>query len=148
MSEKKKLSARQYLEQLQLMNDIINQDLEELENMKLAATSTGAIDYSKDMVQSSPQNALEKRICNYTDFEKVIDEKIDRYVDIKEQIKDEIRGLHKRTYVNLLYKVYVQFKSLKVTADEMKMNYNYVIELHKKALAAFEETYENRYSLI
>ncbi len=148
MSEKKKLTAKQYLEQLQLLNDIINQDLEELENMKLATSSTGAIDYSKDRVQTSPQNALERRICNYTDFEKVINEKIDRYVDIKEKIKGEIRGLHKRTYVNVLFKVYVQFKSLKVTADEMKMNYNYVIELHKKALVAFEETYENRYNLI
>lgn len=148
MSDQKKLSARQYLEQLQLLNDEINQDLEDLENMKLAASSTGAIDYSKDRVQTSPQNALERRICNYTDFERIVDNKVDRYVDIKEQIKGEIRGLRKRNYVNVLYKVYVQFKSVKAAADEMKMNYNYVVELHNKALAAFEETYQNLYKLM
>lgn len=143
----KKLSAREYLEQLQKLNDEINQDLEELENMKLAATSTGAIDYSKDRVQTSPQNALEKRICNYTDFERVVDSKVDRYVDIKEQLKSEIRGLSKRNHVNVLFKIYVQFKSVKIAADEMEMSYGYVVELHNKALAAFEEKYPDLHYL-
>ena len=148
MSDKKKLSTKEYLEQLEVLDTNINQDLERLSEMKESSSSTGAIDYSKDRVQTSPQNALERRICNYTDFERIVDEKVDRSVDIKEQIKGEIRGLRKRNYVNVLYKVYVQFKSVKAAADEMKMNYNYVVELHNKALAAFEETYQNLYKLM
>lgn len=42
----KKLTARRYLEQIQEFDIYINQDLERLEEMKINACSTGAIDYS------------------------------------------------------------------------------------------------------
>ena len=50
----KKLTARQYLEQLQELDTNINQDLERLEDMKTNACSTGGIDYSAERVQTSP----------------------------------------------------------------------------------------------
>ena len=49
----KTLSAREYLGQLQEFDIYINQDLERLEEMKINACNTGAIDYSKDRVQTS-----------------------------------------------------------------------------------------------
>ena len=36
-------------------------------------------------------------------------------------------------------------KTLKESAREMKRSYNYVLNVHKKALAAFEEAHENLY---
>lgn len=49
----KKLTARRYLEQIQEFDIYINQDLERLDDMKTNACSTGAIDYSKDRVQTT-----------------------------------------------------------------------------------------------
>lgn len=143
MSYKKKLSARKYLEQLQEIDISINQELERLEEMKSTTSSVGAIDYSKDRVQTSPVNALERRVCNYVDFEKRINAHIDQFVDAKERIIAEIRGLHHKHYINILYKIYVQFKSIREAAGEMKISYRYAVELHKKALKAFSETYKN-----
>lgn len=148
MSDKKSLSARKYLEQLQEIDISINQELERLAEMKSGASCTGAIDYSKDRVQTSPVNALEKRVCNYVDFEERLNSHIEQFTDAKEQIITEIRGMHNRYYINILYKVYVQFKSIGQAADEMKLSYSYVAELHKRALKAFEDTYKNLHYLI
>ena len=86
-------------------------------------------------------------MTRYVSFDEQINAEIDRFVDAKNQIIDEIRGLHVNNYIQVLFKVYVQFKSIKVAASEMNMSYPYVREVHKKALAMFEETYKNLHYL-
>ena len=145
----KTLSAREYLGQLQELDTNINQDLERLDDMKTNACSTGAIDYSAERVQTSPSgDGLCRQVTNYVAFNEKINAEIDRFVDAKEQIISEIRGLRDKNYVQVLYKVYVQFKTVKQASKEMKKSYNYTVELHNKALAAFEETYKNLTYLI
>lgn len=145
MRENKKcLTARQYLSQLEVLNEIINQDLERLSEMKESAILTGAIDYSKDRVQTSTVgDKLCTDISRCVDFNQYINEEIDRFVDAKEQIIKEIRELRNIEYIKILFKVYVQFKNLKITAAEMGKSYNHVIDAHKKALKSFEETHKD-----
>lgn len=146
--EKKSLSARIYLSQLEMIDIQINQDIERLEEMKADAMSTGSVDYSRDRVQTSP---VGDRLCSdvsrYVAFDEEINAEIDRFVDAKEQIIKEIRGLRDVNYVQVLYKVYVQFKKVKVVAQEMNKSYSYTIDLHGKALTAFEEKYEDLHYL-
>ena len=142
--ERKSLSARQYLSQLETIDETINQDLERLAEMKANAMSTGGIDYGRERVQTSAVgDKLCKDVVKYTMFDQHINDEIDHFVNAKNQIITEIRGLHNADYIKVLYKVYVQFKSLKIAATEMKRSYNYVLDVHKKALKAFEEMYEN-----
>lgn len=144
----KTLSAREYLGQLQELDTNINQDLERLDDMKTNACSTGAIDYSAERVQTSPSgDSLCKAVTNYVAFNDEINAEIDRFSDAKEQIIKQIRGLHNARYSQVLFKVYVQFKSLKVASGEMGMSYQYVRNLHKKALTRFEETYDDLHYL-
>lgn len=148
MSDKKKLTARQYLEQLETIDIKINQHLERLSEMKADATSTGAIDYSKDRVQTSLLgDKLSNDVGRYVDFDAQINAEIDQFVDAKSQIIAEIQGLNVKNYIQVLFKRYVQYKNLKVTASEMNMSYQYVRDLHKKALALFGETYKNLHYL-
>lgn len=149
MSEgKKKLSAREYLGQLEELDIKINQDLERLEEMKTDACNPGGIDYSKDRVQTSISgDKLGGQVTRYVTLNEYINAEIDRFADAKEQIISEIRGLHDTHYIQLLFKVYVQFKSIREAAGEMKISYSYAVELHKKALKAFSETYKNLYYL-
>ena len=116
--------------------------------MKTNACSTGGIDYSAERVQTSPSgDSLCKAVTNYVDFNEQINREIDKYSDAKEQIIKQIRGLHNARYSQVLFKVYVQFKSLKVASGEMGMSYQYVRNLHKKALTRFEETYDDLHYL-
>ena len=149
MSEKKKLTARQYLEQLQMIDIQINQDIERLSEMKHSALSTGGIDYSRERVQTSPVgDKIGTDVTRYMTFNDEINAEIDRFVDAKEQIIREIRELRDINYVQVLYKVYVQFKSLRVASEEMKKSYRYVIQIHNDALRVFEKTYQNLHYII
>lgn len=85
---------------------------------------------------------------NYVAFNDKINAEIDSFADAKEQIIKEIRGLRDKNYVQVLYKVYVQYKTVKQASKEMKKCYNYTVELHNKALAAFEKTYQNLHYLM
>ena len=145
---KKKLTAKQYLEQLQTIDTKINQKIEQLDEMKASASSTGSIDYSRERVQTSLSgDKLGNDVTRYIDFNEQINADIDRFVDAKNQIIDEIHGLNVNNYIQVLFKVYVQYKSLRVAASEMKMSYQYVRDLHKKALIMFEEYYSNLHYL-
>ena len=145
----KTLSAREYLGQLEFLDTSINQDLERVNDMRINACSTGGIDYSDERVQTSPSgDSLCRQVTNYVAFDDEINAEIDRFVDAKNLIIKQIRGLHNNYFNQILFKVYVQFKSVKQASKEMKKSYNYTVELHNKALAAFEETYENLTYLI
>mgnify|MGYP002650157857 FL=1 len=143
----KKLTAKQYLDQLRVIDTKINQKMEELVDLMTAATSTGAIDYSKDRVQTSPQNAQENRICKYVDLDAEINREIDEFVDIKHRVTKEIQELNVDYYIKILFKVYVQYKTVKDAANEIGLSYQYVRDLHKKALKAFEELHTDLHYL-
>lgn len=143
----KKLTAKQYLDQLRVIDTKINQKMEELSDLMTAATSTGAIDYSKDRVQTSPQSAQENRICKYVDLNAEINREIDEFVDIKHRVTKEIQELNVDYYIKILFKVHVQYKTVKDAANEIGLSYQYVRDLHKKALKAFEELHTDLHYL-
>lgn len=143
----KKLTAKQYLDQLRVIDTKINQKMEELADLMTAATSTGAIDYSKDRAQTSSQNAQENRICKYVDLDAEINREIDEFVDIKHRVTKEIQELNVDYYIKILFKVYVQYKTVKDAANEIGLSYQYVRDLHKKALEAFEELHTDLHYL-
>lgn len=148
MKMKKPLSAKVYLGQLALIDEQINQDIERLDELKQSARSTGSFDYSRERVQTSPiGDKLCSDVSRYVDLDTQINAEIDRFVDAKEQIIREIRGLHHADYVKVLYKVYVQYKTIKDTACEIQRSYKYTLDVHKKALEAFEDSYPDLYYL-
>lgn len=145
----KTLSAREYLGQLQEFDININQDLERLDDMKTNTCSTSGIDYSAERVQTSPSgDSLCRQVTNYVALNDKINNRINKYSDAREKIIEQIRGLHNNHFNQILFKVYVQYKSVRQASKEMKKSYNYTVELHNKALAAFEETYKNLTYLI
>ena len=67
MSDQKKLSAREYLKQLEVLDMQINDDIATLSDMKMNVCSAGGIDYSRDKVQTSPVgDKLCKDVVRYT----------------------------------------------------------------------------------
>ena len=85
-------------------------------------------------------------VIGYKDFEK-INQEIDEYVAAKEQIIREIRELRNAEYIQVLYKVYVQYKNLKTAAVEMQRSYNNVILIHKQALKESKNLHPRLYYL-
>ena len=108
MSDQKKLSAREYLKQLEVLDMQINDDIATLSDMKMNVCSAGGIDYSRDKVQTSPVgDKLCKDVVRYTMFDQHINEEIDQFVDAKKQIIKEIRGSVSYTHLTLPTKLEV-----------------------------------------
>ena len=134
------MKAKEYLQQLQRLDTVINQKIKELDGLRLESQSTRGIDYSKERVQTSPSGDapfvnLTGRILG---LEAEIDREIDNFVDKKHQIINQIQGLSNATYIQVLFKRYVEFKRLEVIAVEMNFTYGYIKHLHGYALQDFE----------
>mgnify|MGYP001051630584 CR=1 FL=1 len=139
------MKAKEYLQQLQWLDTVLNQKIKEAQDLKIQTQSTSGIDYSKERVQSSPSGdaPFVKPICRIIDLEAEINAEINRFVDEKHKIINQIQGLKNSDYVSLLFKRYVEFKKFEVISVEMNFTYQYVIEMHGYALKEFETTYEN-----
>lgn len=139
------MKAKEYLQQLQRLDTIISQKMVELEDLRLKVTSTGSIDYSKERVQTSPSGdaPFANMIARIADLEDEINAEIDRFVDEKHKIINQIQGLKNADYISLLFKRYVELKKFEIIAIEMNFTYQYILELHGYALKEFETTYKN-----
>lgn len=139
------MKAKEYLQQLQRLDTVINQKIKEVDDLRLKSRSVGSIDYSKERVQTSPSGdaPFVKLIGRIIDLEAEINAEIDAFADEKYRIINQIQGLKNSKYIEILYKHYVEFKRLEVVAVEMNFTYQYVVELHGYALKDFQTTYEN-----
>lgn len=138
------MSAKEYLQQLKRLDTVINQKIEELKNLRSTIYGVGSIDYSKERVQTSQSaNApFVKAADRIADLEIEINQEIDNFVDEKHKIINQIQGLQNINHINLLFKRYVEFKSLEVIAVEMNFTYQYTRRLHGTALQDFENSYK------
>ena len=136
------ISAEEYLRQLGNINAAINQDIHRLEEMRTQALAGGgAIRYDKDRVQGSAADAMSAAVISIVDLDARINQTIDRYVDAREKIIEQIRGLHNELYTKILYDIYVRGMTLRGTAADVKRSYNNVMIHRKNAVKLFDETY-------
>lgn len=136
------MDAKTYLEQLQEFDVKINQDLQLLEEMRANAFCTGGTNFSERVQTSQSSGNVEKAVSAYMDFNNDINAEIDRFYDAKRRIINEIRDLHDVNYIQVLFKVYVQYKNLVQASKEMKLSYTHTLDIHKKALKAFSDTHK------
>lgn len=98
------MKAKEYLQQVKMIDVQIDQDKER----RSEATQT---DKSKEQISKE----------------------IEKLTMIKNQVIHEIRQLHNADYIQIYHKIYVENKTLKESAREMKRSYNYVLNVHKKS---------------
>lgn len=138
------MTAKEYLQKLQRLDTMINQKIKELGDLRIMSRSVGGIDYSKERVQTSPSGdaPFVKMIGRMYDLEQEISSEIDKFIDEKHLIINQIQALQNSKYIEILYKHYVEFKRLEVVAVEMNFTYQYIVELHGYALKEFQTTHE------
>lgn len=135
------MKAKEYLQQLQKLDIIINQKLQELDELKKMG-GIKCIDYTMEKVQSSQKHCatFENVLIKIIDMENEINAEIDRFIDMKHNIINQIQSLESYIFIELLYKRYVEYKSLEVIAVEMNYTYQYIRKSHKYALEEFEKS--------
>ncbi len=137
------MKAKEYLQQLQRLDVMINQKIKEIDDLRLSAKSVSSLDYSKERVQTSPSGdaPFVKLIGRIAELEAEINAEIDTFVDKKHKIINQIQTLNNSKYIEVLYKKYVEFKRLEVIADEIGYTYQYIVLLHGQALKEFSRKF-------
>lgn len=139
------MKAKDYLKRLKRLDTIIRQKQQEITDLRLTASSTGGFDYSKERVQSSPSGdaPFVRPVLKIIELEQQINAEIDKFIAEKHKIINEIQSLKNSDYINLLYKRYVEYKSLEQICVEMNFSYDYIKHLHGYALQCFEDKFLN-----
>lgn len=126
-------NPKEYLRQLHRLEVCIEQRQEELNRLR-ELIGCNAIDYG-ERVQTSPSaDSIPNEVIRRVELEADISRKIERFLQLKHKIINEIQSLDNAVYVSILYKRYVEYKSYKEIAAELKYNVSYVRQLHSKAL--------------
>lgn len=130
------MTAKQYLRQAYRLNDLINSDLAELEQLKILSTSV-----SSPNLSGMPSSGTRKQeapfvnaVMKIIELEKVIDAEIDRFVDLKKEIRDVINKVPDNNQKLVLKLRYIQFLKWESVAAEMDLSLKQVHRIHNEAL--------------
>lgn len=130
-------NPKEYLRQLRRLELCIEQRQEELNRLR-ELIGCNAIDYG-ERVQTSPSaDSIPNEVIRRAELEADISRKIERFLQLKHKIINEIQSLDNAVYVSILYKRYVEYKSLDEIAVEMNYSYRQVLRLHGMALQEFK----------
>lgn len=139
------MNTQKYLHQVKILDTKIKQKQEQYKQLYESARSVSAIRYDKEPVQTSRTgDALEKSVIRYLELEEEIKNEIINFQETKQKIINEIHKLNDNRFINLLYKRYVEYKSLILIAKEMNYSYIHIKELHKNSLKAFEKKHHTQ----
>lgn len=135
------MTAKEYLSELQAMKVKIEQLQEQRQMYLEMATSITAAVNPVRVQTSGTADRVGDNAAKAADLEKMIDDKTSHFFTRQNEIMYQIQSLHNVEFMQVLFKVYIREKTVKEAAVEMKRSYPYVLKIHKKALAAFEEKY-------
>lgn len=146
------VTAKEYLSEILKNRICIKQTEDKIMELRARAFSLNSMDYSTEPVQvsKSPGAAFEKQI----DAVLKLSTELESYktVLLEEEIKKiiEIQSLQNIKHIELLYKRYVENKSLEriaaemQTLDEMPYSYDRIRHMHMEALNAFQDEILNK----
>lgn len=141
------MAAKEYLSQLKMLDTKIEHMQAQLDMLKAAAVMNGAIDYSKEKVQTSASgDGLCNAVSRYIDKDRQITAEIDKLVDLRRKIISELHSLDNELYMDILFKRYVEYrkyKDLDAIADALGYTSEYMRHLHGWALQEFEKVMHN-----
>lgn len=112
----------------------INALLLEREKAFNLACKVSAPPSDNERVKASAGNGSENRYIKYAEYSRLIDSRIDRLYQVKNEILTVISVVENNTYRTLLILRYVQFKTWEEIADCMGYEVRWVYKLHEQAL--------------
>ncbi len=130
------MTAKQYLRQAYRLNELINSDLEEVTELRelskcIQGTNLTGMPGSKTRRQDPP---FVKCVDKIVDLERKIDAEIDRYVELKDEIRKAINFLDNNNERLLLRYRYIEFLTWEQISEKMGISIRTVHRTHARAL--------------
>ena len=139
------MNAKKYLQQAYRLNELIDSNQRELDQLRALSTSISAVDVSKERVQggADSHDKIGSIIAKIVDLNDIINDEIDRFVDLKTDIHNKIMLIPDNTEKLVLKYRYIEFETWESIAVELGYTFQWVHVLHKRALKSFEKVFHS-----
>ena len=134
------MKAKEYLLQIEVLAAKIEHKRQRAKEYRELALCSGGFDYSKERVQTSNLGGqIENPVVRYVELEQEAVQDELMLQQMKDRITGEIHNINNADFIKLLYKRYVECKSLGQVTKEMQYSYDRIRHMHGEALKAFEK---------
>lgn len=139
------MTTKQYLNQIDRINRMINNKLAEIYQLKTMVCSI-SVSANEDKVQSSSdKDKLGSAVAKIVDLENEINKAIDVYVDKKERIVSQIDSIKDIMEYQVLFSRYIENKTFEQIAEDNDYSVRQILRIHGNALVEFEKKFGQEY---
>lgn len=131
-----KMDTKKYLRQIHLFDVQLNNKIEQLDSLKDLTTKVTTTWKTDSVSGSGSQDRLGDTVAKIVDLEAEINREIDKYIDKKREICSVIEQVENTEQLQVLYKRYVEYKTLERIAVELNYSYRNICYIHGRALQA------------
>lgn len=132
----KQYLSQQYLSQAYRLDELIDSDLKELEQLKSLATCVSSPNLSE--MPHSPNRSTEpsfvRCLPKINDLEDEINNELDKYLDLKLEIRTSINALTNNDEKALLKYRYINFYDWETICEKMNVSLRTAYRIHSTAL--------------
>ena len=141
------MDTKQYLQQIERLDKMIQKKLSEIYQLKTMACNVTVSNDSERVQTSSDKDRLGSTVAKIIDLEKETDRLVDSFIDLKKETMLIIRMIKSERHREILFKKYLEQKSLYEIAEELGMTDRGCKKAHKRALEEFEKNKNTIYSI-
>lgn len=139
------MTTREYLQQIDRLNRMIDNKLSEIYQLKTLVCSISVATDTEKVKSSGSQDKMGDAIAKIVDMEKEADNMIDNMLNVKKKIIGQIESIENTNYYDVLFCRYIA----KMTFDKIATKLNYskmqVLRIHGDALNEFEKRFGQAY---
>ena len=133
------MSGKDCLQQIQVMDIRIKQKMDQLEDMKRMRTYLRGACIGSGSKSGNMSDGFSKMSDKLIDLERTLNQEIEAYQLMKNEQINRIQSLSKPEYMEVLYKRYVEYKTVERISYEMNYTYKYTSRLIANAVKEFEK---------
>lgn len=139
------MNTKQYLEQIERLDRMIQNKLSEINQLQCMATSITVPPKDVNVQTSGDKDRMGSTVAKLVDLERELDLLVDSMIEKKKVIIGQIESLENTDEYHILTEKYVNRKDWNVISVEMGYSYRNVITIHNKAMENFENMFGNTY---
>ena len=139
------MQARMYLEQIERYDKFIQEKLAEIYQLRCMATSVTAAMGTERVQSSSASDKLGNIVAAIADKEEEVQQMINHFFAEKAERIQLIEKLDNLLEYTVLHDRYIQYMALTDVAEKEGYSYQYILEIHGRALKNIQIFLNNLY---
>lgn len=139
------MTTKQYLNQMNRLNRVINNKLAEIYQLRTMVLSVNMA-INESGIQTSPdKDKLGNALSKIVDLEEEINSLINRYLEERSRIIFQIESIESDMNYQVLFSKYIEQKTFEKIAEDTGYSARQIIRIHGNALLEFERKYGAEY---